>query len=257
MVWRWLSLVFLHQCAHLSKEFQKTNYCRLRFQNVFHGFTPTWERWLQQIPTHIFRTDESRSICLVLMISAWLKPNQAYMTSCCQGHGSSHRLVTWPCLWSFGSHSVLEIKWLKNQPSIVLPIGSMENMYIYQPLVDLFMVNVCKCRCIYNNIYTSPMDPMGIFQSSTIWLSSFRASLANMWSLDFHQFRVSENVPNKKRKEIDWTSIVFLVSSVCVCVSVFFNPYYRKRLGDIQSIQYILYLCILQCMHIYISYHNL
>ena len=164
---------------------------------------------------------ESRSICLVLMISAWLKPNQAYMTSCCQGHGSSHRLVTWPCLWSFGSHSVLEIKWLKNQPSIVLPIGSMENMYIYQPLVDLFMVNVCKCRCIYNNIYTSPMDPMGIFQSSTIWLSSFRASLANMWSLDFHQFRVSENVPNKKRKEIDWTSIVFLVSSVCVCVSVF------------------------------------
>ena len=143
MVWPWLSLVFLHQCAHLSKEFQKqtTAGCGFKMSSMV-SLLLEKDDSNKSLPIYLGQIDESRSIFLVLMISACLKPNQAYMTSCCQGHGSSHRLVTWPSLWSSGSRSVLEIKWFKNQ-RFHCSSHRIHVKYVYLPTFGWFVYGKC------------------------------------------------------------------------------------------------------------------
>ena len=153
MVWPWLSLVFLHQCAHLSKEFQKQTTAGYRFKmSSMVSLLLEKDDSNKSLPIYLGQIDESRSICLVLMISAWLKPNQAYMTSCCQGHGSSHRLVTWPSLWSSGSHSVLEIKWLKNQ-RVHCSSHRIHVKYVYLPLFTNIWLICLWYMCVNVEIY--------------------------------------------------------------------------------------------------------
>ena len=67
------------------------------------------------------------------------------------------------------------------------------------------------------------------------------------WSLDFHQFRVSENVPPLKEKKLIGLQSFCDADQVCVCVCVFLIATF----GDIQ------YICIQIYIYITIYIYNM
>ena len=132
---------------------------------------------------------------------------------------------------------------LKTNVSIDLPIGSMENMYIYQHLVDLFMVNVCKCRCI---IYQSH-GSYGFFSIEhylTVKFQSFIGKHVEPWFASVQSFWKCPPLEEKKRNWVDFKVFAMRIKCVCVCS--------LSTLLDIYSIFVSIYIYCYTYVHIYI-----